>query len=61
MTQHDRKMTVVKEMIALFCMLATVGSAYHGKWAPALGYMAIFLLIYNEKKLRRWWLRQRRY
>lgn len=60
MTQHDRKMTVVKEMIALFCMLATVGSVYHGKFVPALGYMAIFVLLYNEKKLRRW-LRQRRY
>lgn len=60
MTQHDRNMTMVKEMIAFFCLLATVGSAYHGKFVAAAAYMSIFLIIFYEKKIRRW-LRQQRY
>lgn len=59
MTQHDRQVIVIKEMVALFCMLATVGSAYHGKFVAAGGYLVICLAILYEKKICRW-LRRRR-
>ena len=64
MTQRDRQIVVIKEMIALFCMLATVGSVFHGQFVAAAGYLAIFLAIVYEKKIEkkiRQWLRQRRY
>ncbi len=57
---HERNIAAFKEIIALFALLACVGSVYHGKLLAAGGYLIIFLLLYYEKKIRKW-LRQFRY
>ncbi len=65
MTQRERQIVVIKELIALFCMLATVGAAYNGQFLAAAGYFTIFLaIVYEktiEKMIRRWLLRHRHY
>ncbi len=64
MTQRERQIIIIKELIALFCMLATVGAAFNGQFLAATGYFTIFLAIVYEKKIEtmiRRWLRHRRY
>lgn len=52
---HERNIAAFKEIIALFALLACVGSLYNARLLAAGGYLMVFLLLYYEKKIRRWW------
>jgi hypothetical protein len=54
MNRHNRNIAALKEVIAFFALLACAGSAYNSKWLAAGGYLAVFLLLYYEKKIRQW-------
>lgn len=58
---HDRLVAALKDIIVLFSVMATVGSLYQGLWLAGAGYIVLALLFFNEKALRRWWRRQRKW
>ena len=54
MHRQDELVTVIKDMLLLFSILASVGSFYHVKIVAGFCYLAIAAVLYHEVAVRRW-------
>jgi hypothetical protein len=54
MQQQDEFVTIMKDMMLLFSVLASVGSFYHGKVIAGLCYLAVAAVLHHEAAVRHW-------
>lgn len=54
MNQQDEFIIIMKDMMLLFAIMASVGSFYHAKIVAGLCYMAVAAVLYYEVSIRGW-------
>jgi hypothetical protein len=54
MNRQDEFIVVMKDMLLLFAVLASVGSFYHAKVVAGFAYMAVAAALHYEAGLRLW-------
>lgn len=54
MHRQDEFIIVMKDMLLLFAVLASVGSFYHAKLVAGVCYLAVAAALYHEAAIRAW-------
>lgn len=54
MHRQDELVIILKDMLLLVAILASVGSFYHGKFVAGFCYLAVAAALYHEAAVRRW-------